>query len=63
MPTSSNRFRIICKQTQNNVSLETTTEPLPEELCKIVPQLRRYLKKGPFGVLFFCLKNYLIDLF
>ena len=32
------------KQTQNNVSLETETEALPEELCKIVPQLRDYLK-------------------
>ena len=33
------------KQTQNNVSLETSTEPLPDELCKIVPFLRDYLKQ------------------
>ena len=32
------------KQTQNNVSLETKTEPLPDELCAIIPKLRNYLK-------------------
>lgn len=32
------------KQTQNNVSLETSTEELPIELVNIVPKLRNYLK-------------------
>lgn len=31
------------QQTQNNITLETKTEPLPRELCKIVPKLRDYL--------------------
>ena len=32
------------KQTQNNVSLETKTEPLPECLINIIPLLRKHLK-------------------
>lgn len=32
------------KQTQNNVTLETNTESIPEELCKIIPKLRDHLK-------------------
>ena len=33
------------KHNQNNVSLETPTEPLPNELINIIPKLRNYLKK------------------
>ena len=33
------------KHNQNNVSLETPTEPLPKELIQIIPKLRIYLKK------------------
>ena len=33
------------KQTQNNVSLETKTEPLPECLLNIIPLLRDHLKE------------------
>lgn len=31
------------KQTQNNVSIATTTEDLPKSLCSIVPKLKKYL--------------------
>ena len=34
------------KQTQNNISLETKTEPIPKELCNIIPSLRSYLKQN-----------------
>lgn len=33
------------KQTQNDVTLETKTEPIPDQLCQIIPTLRNYLKK------------------
>tara|TARA_Y100000739_G_C20579692_1_gene452212 strand:- start:33 stop:1085 length:1053 start_codon:yes stop_codon:yes gene_type:complete len=33
------------KQTQNDVTLETKTEPIPKQLCHIIPTLRNYLKK------------------
>ena len=32
------------KHNQNNVSLETPTEPLPNELITIIPKIRQYLK-------------------
>ena len=34
------------KQTQNNVSLETKTEPMPQELCNVIPKIRNYLKEN-----------------
>ena len=32
------------KQTQNDVTLETKTSPIPNQLCCIIPKLRNYLK-------------------
>mgnify|MGYP001177182005 CR=1 FL=1 len=34
-----------CKQTQNNVSLETSTQRLPKAIRKLVPAIRNYVKK------------------
>lgn len=33
------------KQTQNDVSLKTSVEPLPKELLNIIPSIRMYLKR------------------
>ena len=40
------------KQTQNNVTLETNTQNIPDELCVIIPKLREHLKlKCPNNIL------------
>ena len=33
------------KQTQNDISLKTSVEPLPKELLNIIPYIRLYLKR------------------